>query len=287
MSDATSLLYDLEGFAVVSVAEADEGPRRVVIMQIASEHACPRCGVIAGSRPYDVRESRVKDLPMGHRRVQVIWRKRRYRCRETACAQRVFVERSVQIPPRYRLTGRLRARLESAASVSARALSDVATELWGVVVVGAAGPGVVAAAARTPTQLPAVRRLGLDETRARSLRWAFDPDIGKWRWSDDQNRGSGHWPAGVAARADRRAAPGPRSPPGSAPGIRNGGTGSRWWPGPLSAVRRDDPAGAAPGHHRGGPLPSGAPSESGAHRGPAAGRPRAARSARPQSGSSQ
>ena len=128
MSDATSLLYDLEGFAVVSVAEADEGPRRVVIMQIASEHACLRCGVIAGSRPYDVRESRVKDLPMGHRRVQVIWRKRRYRCRETACAQRVFVERSVQIPPRYRLTGRLRARLESAASVSARALSDVATE---------------------------------------------------------------------------------------------------------------------------------------------------------------
>jgi len=52
----------------------------------------------------------------------------------------------------------------------------------GVVVVGAAGPGVVAAAARTPTQLPAVRRLGLDETRARSLRWAFDPDIvGKTR----------------------------------------------------------------------------------------------------------
>ncbi len=28
MSDATSLLYDLEGFEVVSVAEADDGPRR-------------------------------------------------------------------------------------------------------------------------------------------------------------------------------------------------------------------------------------------------------------------
>lgn len=38
-----------------------------VIMQIASEHACPRCGVIAGVRPHDVRESRVKDLPMSHR----------------------------------------------------------------------------------------------------------------------------------------------------------------------------------------------------------------------------
>jgi transposase len=176
-------LYDLPGFEVVSVAEADDGPRRVVIMQIASEHACPRCGVIADVRPYDVRESRVKDLPMGHRPVHVIWRKRRYRCRETGCAQRVFVERSVQIPPRHRLTGRLRSRLESAASVSARALSDVAAE-YGVSWWSVQRALVVAAVARTPTQLPAVRRLGLDETRARSLRWAFDPDIGKWRLSD-------------------------------------------------------------------------------------------------------
>jgi len=115
--------------------------------------------------------------------VEVIWRKRRYRWREGACAQRVFVERSVQIPPRYRLTGRLRVRLESAASVSARALSDVAAE-YGVSWWSVQRALVVAAAAKTPGVLSAVRRLGLDETRARSLRWAFDPDIGKWRLSD-------------------------------------------------------------------------------------------------------
>ena len=183
MSDATSLLDDLEGFTVVSVAELDDGLRRVVIMQIAAEHACPRCGVIADARPYDVRESRVKDLPMGHRRLEVIWRKRRYRCLETVCAQRVFVERSVQIPPRHRLTGRLRARLELAASRTARALSDVAGE-YGVSWWSVQRALVVAAVARTPTVLAPVRRLGLDETRARSLRWAFDPDIGKWRLSD-------------------------------------------------------------------------------------------------------
>ena len=120
---------------------------------------------------------------MGHRPVHVIWRKRRYRCRETGCAQRVFVERSVQIPPRHRLTGRLRARLELAASRTARALSDVAGE-YGVSWWSVHRALVVAAAARTPTVLAPVRRLGLDETRARSLRWAFDPDIGKWRLSD-------------------------------------------------------------------------------------------------------
>jgi len=176
-------LYDLPGFRVVSVQETPLKVRRVTIMGESQEHACPRCGVLVGGKPYDLRESRVKDLPVGHRPVEVMWRKRRYRCPETRCAQRVFTERSEQIPPRHRLTGRLRARLEQAASRCGRALSDVAAEYrvswWSV-----HRSLVVAAAARTPATLPPVRRLGLDETRARSLRWAFDPDIAKWRLSD-------------------------------------------------------------------------------------------------------
>ena len=183
MGDATSLLYDLPGFTVVSVAGADEGVRQVVVTQTAVEHACPRCGVLVGGKPYDLREVRIKDLPMGHRRVEVVWRKRRYRCREVRCPQKVFVERSEQVPPRHRLTGRLRVRLEQAASRSARALSDVAAE-YGVSWWSVHRSLVVAAAARTPTVLAPVRRLGLDETRARSLRWAFDPEIGRWRLSD-------------------------------------------------------------------------------------------------------
>jgi len=67
-------------------------------------------------------ESRVEDLPFGHRPLEVIWRKRRCRCRQQRCPQRVFTERSPQIPPRHRLTERLRCRLEQAASRSARAI---------------------------------------------------------------------------------------------------------------------------------------------------------------------
>lgn len=48
-------------------------------MQAAKEHGCPRCGVLVGGKPYDVRESRIKDLPVGHRPPLVVWRKRRYR----------------------------------------------------------------------------------------------------------------------------------------------------------------------------------------------------------------
>ena len=99
MRDATSLLFDLPGFRVVSCEEDDAGVRRAVVMQVANEHGCPRCGVLVGGKPYDLRESRITDLPMGHRRLEVIWRKRRYRCLEQRCPQRVFTERSEQVPP--------------------------------------------------------------------------------------------------------------------------------------------------------------------------------------------
>jgi len=91
----------------------------------------------------------VKDLPVGHRPVQVIWRKPRYRCPAGECPQRVFTERSEQIPPRHRLTGRLRTGLEQAASRAGRALSDVAAE-YRVSWWSAHSSLVVAAAARTP-----------------------------------------------------------------------------------------------------------------------------------------
>jgi transposase len=182
VSDATSLLFDLPGFRVVSCEEDDTGVRRVVVMQTADEHACPRCGVLVGDKPYDLRELRIKDLPMGHRRLEVVWRKRRYRCRERRCPQRVFTERSVQVPPRCRLTARLRTRLEQAASRSARAISDVAAEYdvswWSV-----HQALVVAAVGRTQVPLPPVRMLGLDETRARSPRWSWVDGDG-WRLSN-------------------------------------------------------------------------------------------------------
>jgi len=182
MSDATSLLFDLPGFRVVSCTLTALGVRRLVVMQDFDEHACPRCGVLVGGRSYDVREARVKDLPFGDRPIEVVWRKRRYRCPAVWCAQRVFTERSEQIPPRHRLSARLRRRLEQAASRSARALSDVAGE-YGVSWWSVHHALVIAAAERAAVDLPPARRLGLDETRARSGRWRFD-DTGGWRLSN-------------------------------------------------------------------------------------------------------
>jgi transposase len=80
--------------------------RRSVVMQVAGEFVCRRCVVSAAGKPYDVREMRVKDLPFEHRPLEVRWRKRRYRCTEPRCPQRLFTERSEQLPPRHRHAAR-------------------------------------------------------------------------------------------------------------------------------------------------------------------------------------
>ncbi|HLZ38469.1 MAG TPA: ISL3 family transposase, partial [Mycobacteriales bacterium] len=171
----------MPGFRVVSCQETPPNGRRVVVMQSADEHACQRCGVLVVRQA--VRRAGVahQDLPMGHRPLEVIWRKRRYRCAERGCPQRVFTERSDQVPPRHQLTARLRTKLEAAASRSARALSDVAAE-YGVFWWSVHRALVAAALARAACAPPPVRLLGLDETRARSLRWAWEDGTG-WRLS--------------------------------------------------------------------------------------------------------
>ncbi len=179
MEDGTTLLFDLPGFRVVECYEDGDGQRQVVVMGLAAEHACPGCGVLV-AKPYDHREMVVKDLPIGQRPLHLRWRKRRYACSEGACPRRTFTETSTEVPPRHRLTGRLRAKLESAASGSARSISDVAGE-YGVSWWSVQRALVVTAAGLRPDPTP-VRVLGLDETRARSVRWLFG--AAGWRRSE-------------------------------------------------------------------------------------------------------
>jgi transposase len=178
MKDATTVLFDLDGFQVVSVEPAPDDVRRVVLVCV-EEQACPSCGVPA-ARVHSRRLQPVKDLPFG-RPLAVLWDKRRLFCDENACARRTFTERAEQLGPRQRLTLRLRRRLADAVSRSVRSAVDVAREhdvsWWSV-----QAAMVVAAAALTPAAPAGVRRLGVDETRARSVRWLL-ADAG-WRRSD-------------------------------------------------------------------------------------------------------
>ena len=178
MDDPTSLLFGLDSFVVVDVARVGDGVR-VVIETVARPAPCPDCGTLS-RRVKERPLARVRDLPVGGWPVAVWWRKRRLICVEVTCPKGSFVEVTDQIPPRSRLTGRLRHRLAAAIAGSNRAVSEVAREYQ--VAWQTAHSALVAAAARwlpAPEPTPV---LGIDETRARRVRWILE--TAGWRRSD-------------------------------------------------------------------------------------------------------
>ncbi len=100
------------------------------------------------SRCHGRREHLLHDVPFGHRRVRVAWRKRVWRCLEPACSMVTFTEVHAPAPPRALLTRR-------AVAWAADALTDEDT-----------------------TVAPLARRLGVDwdALRVEARRRADDPD---------------------------------------------------------------------------------------------------------------
>jgi transposase len=112
--------------------------------------------------------------------VELWWRKRRLVCGEVLCPRKTFTQVSIAVRPRARVTERLRQRVAHAIASSNRAVSDVACE-FGVSWPTAHKALVVAAAKWLPEPVP-TSRLGIDETRFRSVRWILDGLT--WRRSD-------------------------------------------------------------------------------------------------------
>jgi transposase len=99
---------------------------------------------------------------------------------DSQCSRRSFTQQSQQIPARARVTARLRAELARAIARSNRAVSDVAAEhdvSWHT-----AHKALIAAATAWFPEPEPTRVLGIDETRARSVRWVLE-EAG-WRRSN-------------------------------------------------------------------------------------------------------
>ena len=184
MPEATAVLFGIEDeFDVTSVDRTGSGQVEIVIEMRSREAACPACGVLSG-RVRDRPLCRVKDLTASGQRVELWWRKRRLVCVEVLCRRRSFTQTSEAIRPRARVTERLRERVAHAprnqAAGSNRAVAEVAREYgvsWPT-----AHKALVAAAARWLPEPEPTSRLGIDETRFRSVRWVLDGIT--WRRSD-------------------------------------------------------------------------------------------------------
>lgn len=180
---AASVLFNLPEYEVLEVVRDPDGGRRVVISTPVAEAACPDCGVLSG-RVHQRTRQRIADVGFdGH--VEVVWVKKRWACAEQLCDRRSFTEHTTQVPPRARLTTRLKDAIVEAVAGEVRAVDRVAGQY------GVSWPTVqrltaqaAAALQRQRSSRPRlVRHLGIDEHRFRSVRWFKDPadPAGSWR----------------------------------------------------------------------------------------------------------
>jgi transposase len=169
VNDATRLL-GLDGVEAVSVGlDAELNPMIALVTAAGQGRCCPGCGQ-QSQHPHSWVRTRPRDLPVAGRRTVLTWAKRRWRCRNTACERRTFTESVPQIPPRVRLTGRLRASIGAAVADQGRTVIQAARDhevSWPV----AQAAFTARAEAVLPTETPPVARLGIDEIRRGKARF--------------------------------------------------------------------------------------------------------------------
>ena len=187
---AASVLFNLPGYRVTDVVRDDSdeggGHRTVRVVSTATEGACPSCGVVT-RRVHQRTTQRLRDVPFDGV-VTVHWVKRRWRCREVECPRTSFTEHTAQVPPRARMTTRLKHALVEAVAGEARPVQRVAAQ-FGVswpTVMRQLTAAIIVLAAQRQARPRLVRRLGIDEHRFRSVRWFRAPDDpaggpGRWR----------------------------------------------------------------------------------------------------------
>ena len=165
MSDGTGLaeaLLGLPGFRVLEVTQTPE--ELVVRIETTAEFVgCSGCGMRAESQ--DRVEVAIRDLPCFGRPARLVWRKRRWRCREPGCDHKTWTERSQHLDAQVVLTRRAGAEACRQVGELARPVSRVAEEFgvcWWTVMNAVIEHGTPLV--DDPGRVGRVRQLGIDET---------------------------------------------------------------------------------------------------------------------------
>lgn len=179
MGNDTTKLLGLEGVQVAGVELDDDGVPWVMLLTDAqSARHCPVCGFRSESPHSNVR-TRPRDLAVAGRRTELTWYKKRWRCMEPSCPKVTFTEAVAQIPPRSRLTGRLRDELGRDVGDRGRTVVQAGRDhrvSWPIVMQAVHAHGADA----LPQEDPQVEALGIDETRRGKAKYAFDPVTQAW-----------------------------------------------------------------------------------------------------------
>jgi transposase len=160
--DNCDLLLGLEGLHVLEVDRGQE-LLTVTVESTPGPVGCPACGVVAES--LGRRTVRLVDAPCFTTPVVLLWRKRRYRCREDACEKVTFTEQDGDLARSRGLLTTRAARWAIAQIRSEHAsVQGVARQLgvrWRTV--WSAIEPILAAAADDESRFVGVSTLGVDE----------------------------------------------------------------------------------------------------------------------------
>jgi transposase len=179
MGNDTTKLLGLEGVQVAGVELGEDGVPWVTLLTDAeSARHCPMCG-FRSETPHSNVRTRPRDLAVAGRPTQLTWIKRRWRCMEPTCPKVTYTEAVPQIPPRSRLTGRLRHEVGRDVADRGRTVVQAGRDhkvSWPTVMNAVRAYGADALAQEDPQ----VTALGIDETRRGKAKYAFDQVTGTW-----------------------------------------------------------------------------------------------------------
>jgi transposase len=175
--DTASVLFGVEGLQVI---DAEAGPGGTLRVWVVTDHpgamACPGCGT-RSDRVHERVVARPRDVRRGLDQVEVCWLKRRWRCQDGQCERKTFTESLPQVPPRCRVTGRLREL--AAAEIVERGVTPAEAARGNGVSWPVAHDAFAARADPVLAQAPApVAHLGIDEHRRGRPRWRADAVTG-------------------------------------------------------------------------------------------------------------
>jgi transposase len=177
--DTASVLFGVEGLQVTDVEAGADGTLTVwAVTDHPAAAACPGCGTVS-AREHERVVARPKDVRRGVDQVRVRWVKRRWKCGNPGCARKTFTESVPQVPPRCRVTGRLREL--TAAEVCDRGITPAEAARHAGISWPVAHEAFAAAADPVLGQAHApVAHLGIDEHRRGRPRFAADPGTGEY-----------------------------------------------------------------------------------------------------------
>ena len=174
-----SALFGVEGLQVVEAdAEADGSVTVWVVTDHPGAAACPDCGM-RSARVQEHVLARPSDVRRGADEVRAASLKRRWKCGNSECARKTFTESLPAVPPRCRLTERLR-RL-AGAEVAERGCTVAEAARWQHVSWPVAHQAFARQADPVLDQPPwLVAHLGIDEHRRGRPRWRIDEVTGEY-----------------------------------------------------------------------------------------------------------